>query len=67
MQLEMVFPDRAYAFFSQTHKAKKENMPLLDKVSLYSHIYGPVVIYDVDFVSAYVPIYVDINREGDTI
>ncbi|KAK1587994.1 hypothetical protein Q3G72_019030 [Acer saccharum] len=31
-QLEMVFPDRAYAFFSQTHKTKKENMPLLDKI-----------------------------------
>ena len=67
MQLEMVFLDRAYAFFSQTHKAKKENMPLLDKVSLYSHIYGLVVIYDVDFVSAYAPVYVDLNREVNTI
>lgn len=28
----MIFPDRAYAFFSHTHKAQKENMPLLDKV-----------------------------------
>ena len=67
MQLDLVFPDRAYAFFSHTHKAQKENMPLLDKVSLYSHIYGLVVIYDVDFVSAYVPVYVDISREGHTI
>lgn len=32
-QLEMILPDRAYAFFSHTHKAQKENMPLLDKVS----------------------------------
>ncbi|KAL2250978.1 alpha-aminoadipic semialdehyde synthase [Sesamum indicum] len=31
-QLEMILPDRAYAFFSHTHKAQKENMPLLDKV-----------------------------------
>ncbi|KAH7574490.1 hypothetical protein JRO89_XS03G0302600 [Xanthoceras sorbifolium] len=31
-KLEMVFPDRAYAFFSHTHKAQKENMPLLDKI-----------------------------------
>lgn len=34
MQLEMILPDRAYAFFSHTHKAQKENMPLLDKVYL---------------------------------
>ncbi|GFP97632.1 alpha-aminoadipic semialdehyde synthase [Phtheirospermum japonicum] len=31
-QLEMILPERAYAFFSHTHKAQKENMPLLDKV-----------------------------------
>lgn len=31
-KLEMIFPDRAYAFFSHTHKAQKENMPLLDKI-----------------------------------
>ncbi|CAL9771345.1 unnamed protein product [Musa acuminata subsp. burmannicoides] len=31
-KLEMVFPDRAYAFFSHTHKAQRENMPLLDKI-----------------------------------
>ncbi|KAK9274571.1 hypothetical protein L1049_021820 [Liquidambar formosana] len=41
-KLEMIFPDRAYAFFSHTHKAQKENMPLLDKVlaervSLYDY------------------------------
>ncbi|KAK2645133.1 hypothetical protein Ddye_020328 [Dipteronia dyeriana] len=31
-QLEMILPDRAYAFFSHTHKAQPENMPLLDKI-----------------------------------
>ncbi|KAI3920699.1 hypothetical protein MKW92_021060 [Papaver armeniacum] len=31
-KLEMIFPDKAYAFFSHTHKAQKENMPLLDKI-----------------------------------
>ncbi|CAM8945341.1 unnamed protein product [Rhodiola kirilowii] len=31
-KLEMILPDRAYAFFSHTHKAQKENMPLLDKI-----------------------------------
>ncbi|KAJ7980507.1 Lysine-ketoglutarate reductase/saccharopine dehydrogenase [Quillaja saponaria] len=41
-KLEMIFPDRAYAFFSHTHKAQRENMPLLDKiladrVSLYDY------------------------------
>ncbi|XP_020874873.1 alpha-aminoadipic semialdehyde synthase isoform X2 [Arabidopsis lyrata subsp. lyrata] len=29
---EMILPERAYAFFSHTHKAQKENMPLLDKI-----------------------------------
>ncbi|ONK55827.1 uncharacterized protein A4U43_C10F1380 [Asparagus officinalis] len=38
----MILPDRAYAFFSHTHKAQSENMPLLDKilserVSLYDY------------------------------
>lgn len=41
-KLEMILPDRAYAFFSHTHKAQKENMPLLDKIlaergSLYDY------------------------------
>ncbi|XP_031256050.1 alpha-aminoadipic semialdehyde synthase isoform X2 [Pistacia vera] len=41
-KIEMIFPDRAYAFFSHTHKAQKENMPLLDKIlaekcSLYDY------------------------------
>ncbi|XP_031375045.1 alpha-aminoadipic semialdehyde synthase [Punica granatum] len=41
-KLEMILPDRAFAFFSHTHKAQKENMPLLDKVlaeraSLYDY------------------------------
>ncbi|PIM97693.1 Saccharopine dehydrogenase (NADP(+), L-lysine-forming) [Handroanthus impetiginosus] len=31
-KLEMILPERAYAFFSHTHKAQKENMPLLDKL-----------------------------------
>lgn len=31
-KLEMILPHRAYAFFSHTHKAQKENMPLLDKI-----------------------------------
>nr|CAB3447907.1 unnamed protein product [Digitaria exilis] len=31
-QLQMILPDRAYAFFSHTHKAQKENMALLDKI-----------------------------------
>ncbi|GAY37559.1 hypothetical protein CUMW_029960 [Citrus unshiu] len=30
--LEMILPDRAYAFFSHTHKAQPENMALLDKI-----------------------------------
>ncbi|XP_038879308.1 alpha-aminoadipic semialdehyde synthase isoform X1 [Benincasa hispida] len=41
-KLEMILPDRAYGFFSHTHKAQKENMPLLDKIlsekaSLYDY------------------------------
>ncbi|XP_044463727.1 alpha-aminoadipic semialdehyde synthase [Mangifera indica] len=41
-KIEMILPDRAYAFFSHTHKAQKENMPLLDKIlaekcSLYDY------------------------------
>lgn len=32
MQPETLLPDRSYAFFSHTHKAQPENMPLLDKV-----------------------------------
>ncbi|CAI9098422.1 OLC1v1035066C1 [Oldenlandia corymbosa var. corymbosa] len=31
-KLDMILPDRAYAFFSHTHKAQRENMPLLDKI-----------------------------------
>ncbi|KAI3927026.1 hypothetical protein MKW92_052131 [Papaver armeniacum] len=31
-ELEMILPNKAYAFFSHTHKAQKENMPLLDKI-----------------------------------
>lgn len=31
-KIDMIFPNRAYAFFSHTHKAQTENMPLLDKI-----------------------------------
>ncbi|KAI4344673.1 hypothetical protein L6164_011872 [Bauhinia variegata] len=31
-KLEMILPERAYAFFSHTHKAQKESVPLLDKI-----------------------------------
>ncbi|MCL7023586.1 hypothetical protein MKW94_007523 [Papaver nudicaule] len=33
-KLEMILPNKAYAFFSHTHKAQRENMPLLDKILL---------------------------------
>uniref|UniRef100_A0A1D1Z4G1 Alpha-aminoadipic semialdehyde synthase n=1 Tax=Anthurium amnicola TaxID=1678845 RepID=A0A1D1Z4G1_9ARAE len=41
-KLDMILPNRAYSFFSHTHKAQRENMPLLDKilaerVSLYDY------------------------------
>lgn len=36
----MILPDRAYAFFSHTHKAQKENMPLLDKVLFYFRMFS---------------------------
>eukprot|EP00252_Welwitschia_mirabilis_P027958 TRINITY_DN9844_c0_g1_i1.p1 TRINITY_DN9844_c0_g1~~TRINITY_DN9844_c0_g1_i1.p1 ORF type:complete len:1040 (-),score=221.91 TRINITY_DN9844_c0_g1_i1:386-3505(-) len=41
-KIEHILPDRAYAFFSHTHKAQPENMLLLDKVlservSLYDY------------------------------
>lgn len=38
LQLDMILPDTAYAFFSHTHKAQKENMPLLDKVCLMKYL-----------------------------
>ncbi|MCL7023391.1 hypothetical protein MKW94_007171 [Papaver nudicaule] len=31
-ELEMILPNKAYAFFSHTHKAQTDNMPLLDKI-----------------------------------
>ncbi|KAJ4950699.1 hypothetical protein NE237_027531 [Protea cynaroides] len=31
-KVDTILPGRAYAFFSHTHKAQKENMPLLDKL-----------------------------------
>lgn len=33
LQLDMILPEKTYSFFSHTHKAQRENMPLLDKVS----------------------------------
>lgn len=32
VQVGTLLPNRAYAFFSHTHKAQQENMPLLDEV-----------------------------------
>jgi alpha-aminoadipic semialdehyde synthase len=32
VQVGTLLPDRSYAFFSHTHKAQPENMPLLDEV-----------------------------------
>ena len=43
LQLEMILPDRAYAFFSHTHKAQKENMPLLDKVLSNFHVWNAIL------------------------
>ncbi|KAG6428524.1 hypothetical protein SASPL_112776 [Salvia splendens] len=31
-KLDMILPDKTYVFFSHTHKAQRENMPLLDKI-----------------------------------
>uniref|UniRef100_A0A2N9ERL7 Alanine dehydrogenase/pyridine nucleotide transhydrogenase N-terminal domain-containing protein n=1 Tax=Fagus sylvatica TaxID=28930 RepID=A0A2N9ERL7_FAGSY len=45
-KLEIILPDRAYAFFSHTHKAQKENMPLLDKVILTER----VSLYDYELI-----------------
>ncbi|GAB2291553.1 hypothetical protein Dimus_025807 [Dionaea muscipula] len=44
-QLEMILPDRAYAFFSHTHKAQKENMPLLHKI-----LDERVTLYDYELI-----------------
>ncbi|KAH0900914.1 hypothetical protein HID58_040417, partial [Brassica napus] len=43
--LEMILPERAYAFFSHTHKAQKENMPLLDKI-----LSERVTLYDYELI-----------------
>ncbi|XP_024932405.1 alpha-aminoadipic semialdehyde synthase isoform X2 [Ziziphus jujuba] len=45
-KMEMILPDRAYAFFSHTHKAQKENMPLLDKI-----LAERVSLYDYELIS----------------
>ncbi|VVB10580.1 unnamed protein product [Arabis nemorensis] len=44
-ELEMILPERAYAFFSHTHKAQKENMPLLDKI-----LSETVTLYDYELI-----------------
>ncbi|CAH2077079.1 unnamed protein product [Thlaspi arvense] len=44
-ELEMILPERAYAFFSHTHKAQKENMPLLDKI-----LAERVTLYDYELI-----------------
>ncbi|MQM08195.1 hypothetical protein Taro_041051 [Colocasia esculenta] len=44
-KLDMILPNRAYAFFSHTHKAQKENMPLLDKV-----LSERVTLYDYELI-----------------
>ncbi|KAJ0262862.1 LOR/SDH bifunctional enzyme [Hirschfeldia incana] len=44
-KLEMILPERAYAFFSHTRKAQKENMPLLDKI-----LSERVTLYDYELI-----------------
>ncbi|CAH8320965.1 unnamed protein product [Eruca vesicaria subsp. sativa] len=44
-KLEMILPERAYAFFSHTHKAQKQNMPLLDKI-----LSERVTLYDYELI-----------------
>ncbi|CAA7395006.1 unnamed protein product [Spirodela intermedia] len=44
-KLETILPDRAYAFFSHTHKAQTENMPLLDKI-----LAERVTLYDYELI-----------------
>ncbi|CAN0918320.1 Alpha-aminoadipic semialdehyde synthase [Linum grandiflorum] len=44
-KLDIILPDRAYAFFSHTHKAQKENMPLLDKI-----LAERVTLYDYELI-----------------
>jgi len=56
MQLEMILPNRAYAFFSHTHKAQKENMPLLDKVRVCvsNHVVCSYQYHNLLLVSSFV-------------
>ncbi|KAL0763657.1 hypothetical protein Bca101_079808 [Brassica carinata] len=48
-KLEMILPERAYAFFSHTHKAQEENMPLLDKTGLQI-LSERVTLYDYELI-----------------
>uniref|UniRef100_A0A803M8V2 Saccharopine dehydrogenase (NAD(+), L-glutamate-forming) n=1 Tax=Chenopodium quinoa TaxID=63459 RepID=A0A803M8V2_CHEQI len=44
-KLEMILPERAYSFFSHTHKAQKESMPMLDKILAES-----ATLYDYELI-----------------
>ncbi|CAG7884961.1 unnamed protein product [Brassica rapa] len=44
-KLEMILPERAYAFFSHIHRAQKEKMPLLDKI-----LSERVTLYDYELI-----------------
>lgn len=58
----MILPDRAYAFFSHTHKAQRENMPLLDKVhSLFTSLW--TAIFDDVASSYFLSDCIDFSRE----
>lgn len=50
MQLEMIRRDTAYAFFSHTHKAQEENMPLLDKALPLPHIHQQSIMQNLDIM-----------------
>lgn len=50
VQLEMILPDRAYAFFSHTHKAQPENMALLDKVKWKVNLTHYILTDDNEFM-----------------
>ncbi|KAK6273752.1 hypothetical protein POUND7_010835 [Theobroma cacao] len=49
-RLEMIRRDTAYAFFSHTHKAQEENMPLLDKALPLPHIHQQSIMQNLDIM-----------------
>lgn len=62
----MILRKRAYAFFSHTHKAQKENMPLLDKVSLIFLYNLPIRAsfhHDICYFLTAVPLFFQILAE----